>query len=65
MAILTVFFFTLSQNIVELVLWGGYSLFYMKAGNDANYTARSIKCHALGWNTAHCKSVLASSETFL
>ena len=60
------FFFTLRQNIVELVLWGGYSFIFIgKAGNGANYTARSIKCHAFGWNVPNNRGVLASSDVFL
>lgn len=66
MAIIPLFFLTWRQNIVELVLWGGYSFIFIgKAGNGANYTARSIKCHAFGWNVPHNWGVLASSDVFL
>ena len=48
------FFFTFRQNIVELVLWSGYSFIIIgKAGTGANYTARSIKFYAFGWNVPH------------
>ena len=50
--------FTWCENIVETVS-------IVDKMNGANYSARSIKCHAFGWNAPHNRGVLARSDVFL